>query len=238
MRDPLYFRDFGYDRRLLPVRALRKLEHGATQENSKSRTGFTIGYPGWNLIYFLVQSQFRGGAAGTIIETGTNRGATTAILAQGLVDRGVTSPRVLTFEIDPQNVQKALTFLKRCGVSSAVEIYTGDTKETLAPALKSTVQEKSVRLAFLDASHFFNDVAFEFDAVLPYLANDAIVIFDNTYPIAEKPDEPRVAQFLDGLIAQYGGSLIELPFLSWFTPGVAIWQQQRPDWSHIVASGA
>lgn len=236
MRKPRYFRRFDYDRRLLPVRALRKLEKGATQETVVARTGYSIGYPGWNLIYFLIQCQFESGSDGIIIETGTNRGATAAVLAQGLVDADVRNPRVVSFELDEHNAVAASEFITKCRLNSVVEIFTGDSRQTLAPALNDSVKEESVRLAFLDASHFAQDVRYEFEAVLPYLTHDALVVFDNTYPIAEGSDEPRVAQFLDQLVSEFGGSLIELPFVSWFTPGVAIWQRNRPNWAHLIGS--
>ena len=84
---------------------------------------------------------------------------------------------------------------------------------------------KSVRFAFLDASHLQNDLLAEFDAVLPYLADDAIVAMDNTYQLAGPGEDQRVNGALKTFPERYGGNLINLEFCSWFTPGLAFWQK-------------
>ena len=231
MKKPLFFREHSYDVRLLPVRQLRAKERRGSPEQIRSRTGFSIGYPGWGLIYYLVLTQYRRGDHGLILETGTNQGATTAVLAQALLDAGVVDPRVVSFEIDKNKAAVAVKFLKKCGLEGVADVRVGNTRDTLVKTLNDEVESSPVRLAFLDASHLLNDVQAEFEAVLPFLDNDALVIFDNTYPIAEPDEPPRVAEFLDVLTQRYGGSFIELPFVSWFTPGVAIWQRSRPTWS-------
>lgn len=91
MKNPLFFRGHSYDVRLLPVRQIRARERWAP-EKVRSRTGFSIGYPGWGLIYYLVLTQYRRGGHGLILETGTNEGATTAVLAHALLDAGVVEP--------------------------------------------------------------------------------------------------------------------------------------------------
>jgi hypothetical protein len=48
---------------------------------------------------------------------------------------------------------------------------------------------------------------------------------DNTYQIAEPHEDQRVNGFLKQLPAKHGGNIINLPFCSWFTPGLAIWQK-------------
>ena len=85
--------------------------------------------------------------------------------------------------------------------------------------------KKDIRFAFLYASHFIDDVRREFEIVLPHLADDALVLFDNTYKIARKNEDQRVNGFLRSIKNQYGGNLINLEFVSWFTPGLAIWQK-------------
>jgi predicted O-methyltransferase YrrM len=204
------------------------MERGRDPEAIRRRTGFSIGYPGWNLIYYLVLSHFQEGKPAHIIETGTNLGATTAILAQGLVDTGAASPLVHTFEIDAGNVVKARAFVRRAGLEEVVRFSVGDVHKILRPELAAHIQHGECRLAFLDASHLLKDVEFEFESVLPYLSKDGIVVFDNTYPIAGPEEDPRVAGFLKNLVATHGGNLIELPFVSWYTPGVALWQRNSP----------
>jgi hypothetical protein len=59
----------------------------------------------------------------------------------------------------------------------------------------------------------------------PKLADDALVLFDNTYRRAEKGEDPRVNGALRTIQKHYRGNLINLEFVSWFTPGLAIWQK-------------
>lgn len=100
MKKPMFFRDYSYRKELLPVPYLRKLERGRQHEKIREATGFSIGQPGWGLIYYLVQASHRENGSGTIVETGSNLGATTVVLAQALLDARVRQPRVMSFEID------------------------------------------------------------------------------------------------------------------------------------------
>lgn len=223
MKPPIHHRIFGYDTTLLPNRYLSKLEQGVeTIEEAQKRTGATIGYPGWGLLYHLLLSHLDKKREELIIETGTNWGCTTIILAQALIDAGCQG-RVVTFELDPENAEKAQVNLRIAGVSERVELHIGDSRETLPKALQ---HEKDIRVAFLDASHLYEDIKREFEIVLPKLANDALVIFDNTYQIADEGENPRVNGFLREIKNEFGGNLINLEFVSWFTPGLAIWQRQ------------
>lgn len=52
MRKPVYHRMFGYDVARLPNAHLAELERSVTNiEEAQQRTGYTIGYPGWGVIY-------------------------------------------------------------------------------------------------------------------------------------------------------------------------------------------
>ena len=62
--------------------------------------------------------------------------------------------------------------------------------------------------------------------MLPKLTDDALVIFDNTYRIAEEGEDQRVNGALKAVQARHGGNLVNLEFVSWYTPGLAIWQKQ------------
>ena len=94
---------------------------------------------------------------------------------------------------------------------------------TLPEALKNT---QDIRFAFLDASHLQADVLFESETLLPHLAPDAMVLFDNTYCIAMQGEDQRVNGALQEIKKIHGGNLINLEFVSWFTPGLAIWQRE------------
>lgn len=225
MRPPVYHRMFDYDRNLLPNRHLAALEEGVRSiEQARERSGATIGYPGWGLIYHLLLSHLdRSVDAGeqTLIETGSNMGCTTIVLAQAMVDAGV-SGHVYSFELEPQNVATARENLAAAGVADRVTIIEGSTHDTLRPFVKG---KSGIRFCFLDASHLFDDVMHEFETVLPALADDALVLFDNTYRIAAAGEDQRVNGALKEIKARYGGNLINLEFVSWFTPGLAVWQR-------------
>lgn len=233
MKKPLFFRDYAYRKELLPVPYLRKLEKGRHPEKIREATGFSIGQPGWGLLYYLVQACHRENGPGIIIETGSNLGATTVVLAQALRDAKVQQPRVMSFEINPKNIQLAQKTARKSGLADFIEFIPGDTRESLALALSKQPSNFTIRLAFLDASHLEKDVRFEFETILPFLASDALVVFDNTYPINEQHEEPRVASFIETIQERHGGALLELPYVSWFTPGLAVWQKSRPDWEKI-----
>jgi hypothetical protein len=44
--------------------------------------------------------------------------------------------------------------------------------------------------------------------------------------IAEEGEDPRVHGALRTIVAKFGGNLVNLPFCSWYTPGMAAWQRQ------------
>lgn len=223
MKPPIYHRLFGYNPGLLPNPQLSVLEHGVTTiEQARQRSGATIGYPGWGLIYHLLLSHLDRKREEIIIETGTNWGCTTIVLAQALIDAGCKG-RVITFELDPDNASRAHTNLQAAGVSDRVELHLGDSRQNLPKALQGI---SGIRAAFLDASHLYNDVKQEFEIVLPKLADDALVIFDNTYRIADEGEDQRVNGFLRDMLALYGGNLINMECVSWYTPGLAIWQRR------------
>ncbi|MEZ5996624.1 MAG: class I SAM-dependent methyltransferase [Hyphomonadaceae bacterium] len=222
MREPRFHRMFHYDRALLPNRHLAALEDGVTTiEQARKQSGATIGYPGWGLIYHLLLSHLARGHEEILIETGANWGCTTIVLAQALIDSGCTG-RVVTFELSAENSEIAQRNLAAAGVGDRVELHQGDVHEVFAPAVSSLA---GVRFAFLDASHLFDDVLFEFETLLPHLAPDALVLFDNTYAIAEEGEDPRVNGALAYILRKHGGNLVNLEYVSWFTPGLAIWQR-------------
>jgi predicted O-methyltransferase YrrM len=214
---------FGYDVARLPNAHLAELERSVTNiEEAQQRTGYTIGYPGWGVIYHALLAHLDRNREEILIETGTNQGCTTIILAQALVDAGCAG-RVLTFELDEANLAKARANIEAAGLSSKVEFIAGNTRETLPKALGGV---KDVRFAFLDASHLHDDVMSEFRAVEPKLTPDALVLFDNTYAIAEAHEDQRVNGALKSIVSKFGGNLINLEYTSWYTPGLALWQRQ------------
>ncbi|MHC4206998.1 MAG: class I SAM-dependent methyltransferase, partial [Planctomycetota bacterium] len=226
MKDPIYYRRFDYDKALIPNKYLASLEDGvSTIEQATEKTGFTIGYPGWNLVYGMVISHLHPEKDNIIIETGTNEGCTTIILAQALKDSGCNG-KVYTVELDKKNYETALTNLEKAGVSDFVEAVNASSHDFLKDLVKIN---SSIRIAFLDASHLFDDVLAEFDAILPSLSPESLVIFDNTYQIADENEDQRVNGALRDIIKRHGGNLVNFETVSWYTPGLAVWQKSPLD---------
>ena len=67
-----------------------------------------------------------------------------------------------------------------------------------------------ISFAFLDESLLYEDVMFEFETILPNLAEDGLVLFDNTYQIAEPGEDQRVYGALCDIKQRHGGELINL----------------------------
>tara|TARA_R110000868_G_scaffold297168_4_gene557465 strand:+ start:579 stop:1280 length:702 start_codon:yes stop_codon:yes gene_type:complete len=223
MQPPLFFRQFDYDRLLLPNAWLADRENGVTNmEEARRRTGKTIGYPGWLVLYSMLLSHFRPDRENIIIETGTNIGCSAIMLAQALIDAGVTG-HVHTMEIDDRTADTATKNFKDAMVDDRITLYRGDAKKTLQTVLPTLPR---IRAAFLDGSHDEPDVLREFELVEPRLDDGAIVFFDNTYQIADAGEDQRVNGALRAIKETYGGNILNLEFVSWFTPGLAIWQRE------------
>ena len=223
MKEPKFHRMFNYNLELLPNQQLRLLEEGVSNiAEAEGRSGYTTGQPGWGLIYYLLLSHLDRNREEVIIETGTNWGCTTIILAQALVHSGCRG-KVITFEIDSENFKRAHNNLKEAGLIDRVDLRLGDSCKELSSMFDRL---SDIRFVFLDASHMYQDVKREFDLILPRLASDALVIFDNTYNISSEGEDRRVNGFLKDIKNLYGGNLINLEFVSWYTPGLAIWQRQ------------
>lgn len=223
MKPPVYHRMYGYDLARLPNRHLATLEEGVgTIEQARQRSGASIGYPGWGLIYHLMLAHLDRKRYEVVVETGTNWGCTTIVLAQALADAKCEG-HVVTFELDEDNAEIARSNISAAGLSDRVKLHVGDSHKLLQAALRG---DATVRVAFLDASHLFYDVLYEFEAIFPRLADDALVIFDNTYQIAEEHEDQRVNGALKAIVQRHGGNLINLEFVSWYTPGLALWQRR------------
>ena len=111
---------------------------------------------------------------------------------------------------------------RRSGFQAGLS-YRGDAKKTLQTVLPTLPR---IRAAFLDGSHDEPDVLREFELVEPRLDDGAIVFFDNTYQIADAGEDQRVNGALRAIKETYGGNILNLEFVSWFTPGLAIWQRE------------
>lgn len=210
-------RRFGYPAALLPNPILADADAGRTDlSGAVEATGLSMGYPAWNLLYYVLFCSIAGGddAEVVVIETGTNHGFSTIALAQALKDAGARGV-VDTVDIDAVVVELAKRNVSRAGLASHVRFHTGDS----IAFLRTLVSERPrIDFAFLDGSHDEMDVRREFDILFPSIvAARGTVYFDNT-------GWGGVAAALRHIRRAYPGNLIELRNCSWSPPGNAIWQ--------------
>jgi predicted O-methyltransferase YrrM len=207
-------RSFDYDHRLLVNPYLAEQEAGSHDLRSAvARSGLSLGYPAWNLLYYTLLCSLPPSHP-VVVETGTNQGFSTIVLAQALLDARAVG-RVLTVDLDPAMVELARRHAERAGVADRIRFHLGDSRAFLA-GLKDEVDH--VDFAFLDGDHRAEAVTAEFELLYPLVAAcDGKVFFDNT-------SRGGVARALRHIHATYGGNLIEFANCSWAPPGNAIWQ--------------
>ncbi len=207
-------RRFDYDRRLLVNAYLAEQEADARDLRSTvARTGLSLGYPAWNLLYYTLLCSLPPSDP-VVVETGTNRGFSTIVLAQALIDAGAGGV-VRTIDIDPEVVELARRHAAQAGVAGRIRFHVGDSRDFLA-TLAGEVDH--VDFAFLDGDHRAEAVAAEFERLYPLVtACDGKVFFDNT-------GGGGVAKALRRIHETYGGNLVEFSNCSWAPPGNAIWQ--------------
>jgi hypothetical protein len=224
MLPPIYeYRITDYDRTLLPSRFVAFLDEGvAAPDDWIMRSGRSLGHPGWGWIYHTALMLLDPSRHNVVVETGTNVGTTAIILAQAILDSG-RSGVVHTIELDGELQAEALQRFELAGVSSVVTAHLGDSLEVLERLVPELGE---IGLAFLDGNHEHDHVVHEFELVVDHVRRDGLVVFDNTALIAEGDEDPRVHGALRTILAKFGGNLINLPFCSWYTPGIAAWQRQ------------
>ena len=222
MKKPIFARIYNYDKKLLPNNYLQSLEEGVSNiEEAKLNTGFSIGYPGWNLLYYAVLCSLEKDRFNNIIETGTNVGCSTIMLAQALIDSSFDGC-VYTVELDKNNYEKANEYFDRAGVENIIKAYNQNSVDFLS---ELSPVDGNIRFAFLDANHDQGNVVNEFELIYPYLDHKSFVAFDNTYLLTEDQRNKRVNGALEIIKRKYGGNLINFENVSWYTPGLAFWQK-------------
>ena len=223
MKEPVYYRTVGYETTLLPNRHLATLDAGSiTPEDWLRRTGRSIGYPAWGLLYYALLCRLDPHGFSVVIETGSNLGCSAIVIGQAIRDSkgdGILH----TVEIDENNFAQATENIRRADLEAHVRLHLGDSLDVLPGILR---QHESISLAFLDGDHRFRQVVDEFELILPKLTDDSLVILDNTYRIADADEDQRVNGALRHILRTHGGNLVNFPFCSWYSPGMAIWQKQ------------
>jgi hypothetical protein len=207
-------RIFDYDRSRLPNPHLAALDDVRGMGRAMKRTGLSVGYPAWNLLYYtLLCGLPPERAEPVVIETGTNYGASTIVMAQALEDRGGTSI-LETVEVEEGAADEARSNVEAAGLSDRVRFHVGDSLAFLEELVGRVDQ---IDFIFLDDGHGRDHVVAELEIVVPKIAPRGKIYFDNT-------ERGGVAAGLDELRRVYGGSLVEFPNCSWDPPGNAIWQ--------------
>jgi predicted O-methyltransferase YrrM len=215
-------RRFDYARRLLPSSYLARLEPEELDDPQVAKrlfTGHTIGYPAWNLLYYALLCSLPGADHEkrddvVVIETGTNRGASTIVMAQALEDVNLDAA-VQTVEMNERVLELAKAHVSLAGLSEHVDFNLGDSLEFLAGVVE---QQGRIDFIFLDDDHSRDHVVEEFSIIHPALmSRRGTVYFDNT-------TEGDVAEALETIKAEYGGNLVRFDNCSWSPPGNAIWQ--------------
>ncbi len=194
----------------LPVGALWEL-------TAQGRHGMTMFYPAWSLLYYTIRCRLMPDSEGLLIETGTNRGMTSLVIEQARLDLGADKLRLLTFEIDRQNIKAARVNWKSADLGQQIEIVPGNTLETIPQHVNEPVP-----FAFIDSCHETNHVLAEVELLLPWVIKaKGLLYFDNT-----NSGNAAAGRALDILVERHGGDLIHFPNCSITTPGNSIWAPQ------------
>ena len=216
--DPDNRRMFDYERSLLPNRLLALFDQDVRSlDQAFGQSGLSIGYPGWNLLYYSCLCSLRPDTDNLIIETGANVGCSTIVLAQALKDSGY-SGRVLSVDLDPAVLETAGTNLRLAGVGQYVSLFQGDSVSFLQNVEKQRRPGEAVSFAFLDGCHEAGHVENEFAALHPQLDRRSCVFFDN---VAE---DDGVAGALWNIQKRFRGNVVHFENCSWHPPGQAVWQ--------------
>jgi predicted O-methyltransferase YrrM len=132
--------------------------------NSKPRFGRRLGW-------YCVARACR---PGLIVETGTHDGLGTALLLRA-AERNTadgTPTRVATLDIEPASGWLVSERLKK-----RLEVYTGDTRETLPSALEG----REVGMFIHDSEHTAERELFEFRVAIDHAAPSLVMISDNAH---------------------------------------------------------
>jgi cephalosporin hydroxylase len=180
------------------------------------QTRLSPGYPAWNLLYYAILCSVDPELEDiVVIETGTNRGVSTIIMAAALKDLGANAV-VRTVELNPTYSEAAQMHVSNAGLSDFVHFSVGDSHEFLRDVC---AEVDHIDFAFLDADHHTEHVVREFELIhARVVARRGKVQFDNSGRGGEVAEALRLIQ------ERFGGNLVEFDNCSWGPPGNAIWQ--------------
>src|SRR5262249_39810567 len=154
-----------------------------------------------NLLYYsLLCAIPTGQRRALVIETGTNRGLSTIVMAQALEDLGIEG-RLETVDLDGDAVEAARENVARAGLGERVNFHVEDARSFL----ERTTDRRGVDFALIDDLHTRDHVVEEIDIVCPRVVpRTGTLYFDNTV-------RGGVAEALTYLKRVYGGNLVEFP---------------------------
>jgi predicted O-methyltransferase YrrM len=190
-----------------------------------------VGYPAWNLLYYtlfcslppdenaLEQRPAPVKDEVVVIETGTNHGCSSIVMAQALKDAGVNAC-LQTVDVSEEVVEIARNNVKLAGLEDQVRFHVEDS----LPFLSSVVdREPGIDFILIDDDHSCEHVIEEFSIVLPsVMARQGTVYFDNT-------SSDGVAEALRHIQRRHGGNFVRFQNCSWWPPGNVIWQPDEAD---------
>jgi predicted O-methyltransferase YrrM len=224
MRPPVNdHRITGYNLSLLPNHLLSLLEADVKGPRQwLERSGRSAGHPAWGFLYHLALSVLSPAEDNLVIETDSNLGSTTIVLAQALADSGRLGT-VRSIEADRQLQAEARQRLELTSLSTFVEHLEGQPAERLPEACRDS---RPVRLAVLGGHRPMDEVVAAFAAIETHLTPGGVVVFDHTAHAAnEGEQDTHVNAALHAIAERWGGSLVNLPYCSWGVPGMALWQR-------------
>lgn len=133
-----------------------------------------LGVPGWLLradaLKIYEMAYF---SEGDILEFGTNRGLSSYIIAQAIINSG-RPRRLITMELSPQASKQAKKNLNDKGVDNVVDIITGDANETCLALIGSG---QKFNFAFVDHSHAYAPMTDACDRLVALMNAGAFVLF-------------------------------------------------------------
>ena len=151
----------------------------------------------------------------TIWETGTARGFSALCMSKAIEEQGRVA-RIITFDVLPHNQRMFWNCIDdHDGPKSRSELlkpwrnlsskyviyYQGDSKITL-----KRVASERIHFAFLDGSHTYNDVMFEFNQIKDYQCSGDVIVFDDY----TESQFPGLVRAVDEICSCFEYSRVEL----------------------------
>jgi predicted O-methyltransferase YrrM len=142
----------------------------------------------------------------TIVELGTSLGITTAYLASANRNAAVYS-----FEGADNIAQLAQQYFNESGLHN-IQLIKGNFDNTLQPALQKI--QNTIDFAFIDGNHRKEPTLRYFNQLLPYLHNNAIVVFDDIHWSKEMEEAWNTIKCLDCITCTIDLFFVGIAFIS------------------------